>query len=38
MNRIKEGDSQVIAEVDYILQFGGRHGRRAREGETFLMR
>ena len=38
MNGIKEGDSQIIADVNNLLQFVGRHGMRVREREAFLMK
>jgi hypothetical protein len=36
MNRIKEGGSQPLAEVDNLLQSVGGHGRGARESEALL--
>jgi len=38
VNGIKEGDSQIIANVNNLLQFVGRHGTRVRERETFLIK
>ena len=36
--RLKEGASQIIADIDDLLQLSGRHGRRVKERETFLVK
>jgi len=36
--RLKKGTSQIIADSDNLLQPNGRHSRRVKERETFLVK
>ena len=36
--RLKEGASQIIADIDNLLQLNGRHSRRVRERDMFLVK
>ena len=38
MNGMKGGDSQIITNVNNLLQFVGRHGMRVRERKASLMK